>query len=178
MRLESVKNTPRIVIYLGLVGLLLILLAISGSFDNQNINKKASATKVQGTQTQTSDELKTENDVDNDQESSDEASSSNTSNQNSNSTKVNISVSTNSTNGETTGSAEITVTTNGETQDFSEALGECLTAGKIKVSTENSKIKCKSDDGKLSVYLGSRSRQSTKNESSSEINVEETNKVR
>lgn len=128
MRLEVIKNlsadkagTPKIVFYLGLVGLLLLLLAISGKLNEPIQNKKIVDTKVDSTQAQTLDEVEKEENSDDEEIEISSANYSATANF-STSTKIHISVNSSNTNGETTGSAKVEVTNKGNTFDFQMSL--------------------------------------------------------
>ncbi|HEX7456072.1 MAG TPA: hypothetical protein VF303_01220 [Candidatus Nanoarchaeia archaeon] len=174
MRLTILRNVPKIIIYLGLVFLLLALLAVSGTFDNQGFNKKVSSEKINGQKNKNAETVASEsnnNSGSSDQNSEDQ-------NQTSNKTKVRVSVSSNTTNGETTGSTNVKVTTNGKTQDLSEALDECLVAGKIKISTEDSKIECESSDGSVEIDWDSENDTDQKSEFSSDTDINVKNKQR
>jgi hypothetical protein len=171
MRLSVAKNIPRLSIYFALVALLLVLLAISGT-SNEGFSKTVSESDIQKEQKQVSNQTTALPPTNNGPSSED--SDTNQSSE----TKVKISVKTNTTNGETTGSTNVKVATNGKTQDFSEALDECLTAGKIKVSTEDSKIKCESEDGSIEIDWDSENDTEQESEFSSETDISVKNKQR
>ena len=174
MRLEVIKSTPRIVFYLGLVGLLLLLLAISGKLNDATSNKKIVDTKVDPTQAQTLDEAeKEENSDDEEQETS--SANSNTSSSSSTSAKFSVSINSHSTSGETTGSAKVEVTNNGNTVVFSDIFEECFSDGNIKIKIGDTKIDCESEDGNFEVDWNSKFKQKEENEYSSEINIDEKN---
>ena len=174
MRLEVIKNTPRIVFYLGLVGLLLLLLAVSGKLNDPIQNKKIVDTKVGSTQTQTLDESENEVNVD-DTDQGTPSTNSNTTSNFSTSTKIHISVNSSSTNGETTGSAEIEVTNNGNIIDFSDIFEDCFADGNIKIKIGYTKIDCKSDDGNFEVDWDSKFKQKEQNDFSSKTDIDEKN---
>ena len=174
MRFEVLKNIPKIIIYLGLVLILLAFLVVSGSFNNQGQSNKTSTTKIQGQQSQKLDQATSES-----TNSGEDTTSTNTiQSTKSTSTKIHVSVSSSTTNNKTTGSTEIEVTTNGKTQNFSEVLDKCITAGKIKISTEDLKIKCESDDGSVEIDWKSDHDESQKNESSFSLEIDKKNKQR
>ncbi|MDP2720807.1 MAG: hypothetical protein Q8O75_02605 [bacterium] len=172
MRLERWKNFPQKLVYFTAAGLLLAVLILFGSSDNQ-ANKKSVPVKVQSNQAQNADEVvsKPTEAI----ETSTEGSNSQDTSNGTNSTKVHVSINANTTNGETTGSTNVQVTTNGETQDFSGALDECLTVGKIRISTEDSKIRCESGDGSLEINWKSSSDQDQKNKKSFDQTVDTGN---
>lgn len=174
MRLETIKNTPRIVFYLGLVGLLLLLLAISGKLNEPIQNKKIVDTKVDSTQVQTLDEAEKEENSDDEEQETSSANSNTTANF-STSTRIHISVNSHSTNGETTGSAELEITNNGNSFDFSDVFEECFSDGNIKIKIGGTKIDCESEDGNFEVDWNSKFKQKEENEYSSEINIDENN---
>ncbi len=171
MRLEVIKSTPRIVFYLGLVGLLL-LLAISGKLNEPIQNKKIVDTKVDSTQAQTLDEAEEEENSDGEEQETSSANSSATANF-STSTKIHVSVNSSNTNGETTGSAKVEVTNNGNTFDFSDIFEECFAEGDIKIKIGDTKIDCESEDGNFKVDWDSDFDQNVKNEYSNETNIDE-----
>ena len=131
MRLSLTRNIPRIIIYLGLLALLLSLVVLSGNSSKSNRNGKSSPIKIQGTQIQNATDSETNS-------QGGEVSGTSSNNTSSTATRIKVSVNSNTTNGETTGSTEIEITSNGETQTFDDVLNKCLTAGNIKVSTEDS----------------------------------------
>ena len=171
MRQASLISIVRKYSYSILLVTLFILLAAIASFQSREV-------RVQGEETETKTEAtgllsETESSEGNTSSSGSINNDSNSnSDQSSNSTKLKVSIITSTTNGETTGSTEVKVTTNGFTQDFSEILDECLTNGKIKISMEDTKIKCKSEDGSLEIDWSSKTDQNTKNESSFEQEIE------
>jgi hypothetical protein len=88
-----------------------------------------------------------------------------------NSTKIHVSVNSSTNNEGTSGSTKVEVTTNGQTQDFSEALEDCLESGDIRVSTKDTKIECESEDGSVEIDWDSDSDEDQENESSMEQEV-------
>lgn len=172
MRLEVIKNTPRIVFYLGLVGLLLLLLAISGKLNDPASNKKIADSKTNSAQTQTLDETENEKNSDGEEQETSSTNSSATSNV-STSTKIHVSVNSSSTNDETTGSTKVEVTSNGNTFDFSDIFEECFSDGDIKIKFGDTKIDCESEDGNFEVDWDSDFDQDEKSEFSSETSIDE-----
>lgn len=172
MRLEVIKSTPRIVFYLGLVGLLLLLLAFSGKLNDPGLNKKIVATKVDSTQTQTLEEVENEEDAGGDEQEIYPANS-NTSSSSSTSAKFSVSINSHSTSGETTGLAKVEVTNNGNTFDFSDIFEECFAEGGIKIKIGDTKIDCESEDGNFKVDWDSDFDQDEESEFSSETSIDE-----
>ena len=168
MRLTLTRNIPRIIIYLGLLVLLLSLVVLSGNYSKSNPNGKSSPIKIQGTQTQNSDQVAFETDS----SDGDENSANTSQNTSSLNTRIRVSVDSNTTNNETTGHTNIEVTQNGETQDFSNALSECLSAGNINIDIGDSEIDCESEDGRLEIDWNSDNDQRTKTKTSSSQDIE------
>ena len=131
MRLESWKNFPQKLVYFAAAGLLLLVLILFGSSDNQ-ANKKSVPVKVQSNQAQNADEV-----VSKPTQSIVTSGVDSNSPESSNSTKVHVFINANTTNGETTGSTNIEVTTNGETQTFSNDLDETSDGCDFNISVGN-----------------------------------------
>ena len=131
MRLERWKNFPQKIVYFSAAGLLLMLLILFGSSGDQ-ANKKSVPVKVQSNQAQNADEV-----VSKPTEATETATEDSNSPEASNSTKVHVFINANTTNGETTGSTNIEVTTNGETQTFSNDLDETSDGCDFNISVGN-----------------------------------------
>ena len=174
MRLEVIKSTPRIVFYLGLVGLLLLLLAISGKLNEPIQNKKIVDTKVDSTQAQTLEEVKDKENSDGEEIEISAANSSTTATF-STSTKIHIAVNSSNTNGETTGSFNLSI--NGNENDFSTALDECLAKGEVKIDEGGSEIECKLDEDGLKIDFDIHSKQKFTSKTKIETSIETTKKT-
>ena len=136
MRLSLTRNISRIIIYLGLLVLLLSLVVLSGNYGKSNPSSKFSPIKIQGTQTQNSDQVASETDSSEGDENSENTSQ----NTNSLDTRIRVSVSSNTTNNETTGSANVEFTENGETQTFEEGFGENFDNDSFRIKVNEGEV--------------------------------------
>lgn len=168
MRLGTLRNTPRIVFYLGLVGLLLLLLAISGKLNGPISNNKVADTQISPAQTQTLDESENEGSLDNEaQETS--STNSDISPNYSTSTKVHISVNSSSTNNEATGLFNLNI--NGNESDFSNVMDECLEKGEVEIDEDGSEIECELDEDGLKIEFDIDSNQNSTSKTEIETSV-------
>ncbi len=172
MRLEAIKNTPRIVFYLGLVGLLLLLLAVSGKINDPISNKKIVDSKTGSVQSQTLEEVESdEGSNGEDQESL--SANSNTPSSFSTSTKIHISVNSSSTKNKTTGSFKLNI--DGNENDFSTALDECLAKGEVEIDEDGSEIECELDEDGLKIDFDIDSKHKSTSKTSIETSVDTKN---
>ena len=166
MSFQIVKTLPWRIIYLSLAALILLSLAFFGPSENTKktpIKKVLFGSKVQGEQ-ETSEVFPPQPIIIPDDQDEDDQKSS--------STKVRISVNSTNTNGETSGSANVEVTTNGQTQNFSDAVQACLDGADISIKIDDNKISCEGDDDKVEIKWKSSNNQKSKNETSVEQNIE------
>lgn len=178
MSFAFIQRFTKIAPYAVAALLLLSILAISGTTKNDNVSTKNSfgsvPLKVQSEQTSNLDNSTQ------DQNTAGETSDADNNNENnssgSNSSKVHFSLSTQTTNGETTGSANVSVTNNGNTLDFSDSLEKCFSDGDIRVRTDNTKIDCESEDGKFEVDWKSDFDQDEDNEVSIKSDIDQKQK--
>ena len=136
MRLTLTRNIPRIIIYLGLLALLFALVLLAGQTNPSSPNSKFSPIKVQGTQTQNSDQVASETDS----SGRDENSATTSQNSSSISTRIRVSVNSNTTNNETTGSANVEFTENGETQTFEEDFDDIFDNDSFKIKVNEGEV--------------------------------------
>jgi len=172
MRLAVLKsNLTRMVPILLAALLLLVLAFFSGapSTKKTTSDQKPFGSKVQGEQESISaDQSQSEDSSEDGNSANDQASTS---------TKVSISVNSNTTDGETDRSTNVEITTNGQTQDFSDAINECLDTGDIKIRLDGTRLRCVSEDDHLEIKLDSDSSQYSTSESSSELKVTEKKRL-
>jgi len=158
MRLTILRDFPRIIIYLGLLALLLLALATFGSA----ANKKTIPTKNEPFGSKIQDEEVSRVNPPQPRITPDDNDSNNETK--SSSTKVHVSVSTSTTNGETDRSANVEITTNGQTLDFTDALDKCINGGKARIRDDGSRLECEINDSGLHIEWKSVNKQSQKNE--------------
>jgi hypothetical protein len=167
MRLNILKSFPWRIVYLVIAALLILALAVFGSSGNnkQTQSKKAPFSSKFQEENQATQVNPPQPEVVNESENGGGS-------QESTSTKVYVSVNSNTTNGETTGQASVQITSDGQTQTFSDALDQCIADGDIRVRVDGTKIKCESDNGNLEINWRSDNNQDTESESTFKRDVD------
>ena len=135
MRQASLISIVRKYSYSILLVTLFILLAAIASFQSREV-------RVQGEETETKTATKTEatgqsSGMENTSENNNNSGDTSTKRQSTNNTKVKVSIKTSMVNGETTGSASIQVTQNGETTAFSEEFNETVDGCDFNINVTN-----------------------------------------
>ena len=133
MRLEKIKNIPRIIIYLGLTFLLVLLLAVSGNVGDQS---KSQPVKSTSEQTQTPSKVANESETDSDIDTVDPEPLAEVSLY----TRVKVSLKTNISNNTTTGSSKVEITQNGETEIIDEDFDEATDGNSFRIKVNDGEV--------------------------------------